>query len=196
MADNTTLNTMSGGDVIAADDIGGIKFQRIKLIHGADGVNAGDVSTVNGLPVNNLGIYNSTPISLTNGSYSTFNLDENAILRVVEQEVPTYEDAARGKAIVEHKYDATRRTTEGLVVSGSNFCHTISISPLTATPTAGLLTIYDNTAESGTAIYSEWVFATAIGHTVIIDRSMQNGIYVGFDGTLANIAVTISHDPV
>lgn len=51
MADNTTLNAGSGGDVIASDDISGVKFQRIKLIHGADGVNAGDVSTVNPLPV-------------------------------------------------------------------------------------------------------------------------------------------------
>lgn len=51
MADNTILNAGSGGDVIAADDIGGVKFQRIKLIHGADGVNAGDVSTDNPLPV-------------------------------------------------------------------------------------------------------------------------------------------------
>ena len=51
MADNTTLNAGTGGDVIASDDIGGVKFQRIKLIHGSDGVNAGDVSDANGLPV-------------------------------------------------------------------------------------------------------------------------------------------------
>ena len=50
MADNTTLNAGTGGDVIASDDIGGVKFQRIKLIHGADGVNAGDVAEGNGLP--------------------------------------------------------------------------------------------------------------------------------------------------
>lgn len=51
MADNTTLNTGSGGDTVAADDISGVKYQRVKLIHGADGVNAGDVSSANGLPV-------------------------------------------------------------------------------------------------------------------------------------------------
>ena len=43
---------MSGGDTIAADDISGVKYQRIKLIHGADGTNDGDVSTANGLPIN------------------------------------------------------------------------------------------------------------------------------------------------
>lgn len=51
MADNTTLDAGSGGDVIAADDISSVKYQRIKLIHGADGVNAGDVALANGLPV-------------------------------------------------------------------------------------------------------------------------------------------------
>jgi len=51
MADNTTLNAGTGGDVIAADDISTVKYQRIKLIHGADGTNDGDVSTANPLPV-------------------------------------------------------------------------------------------------------------------------------------------------
>lgn len=51
MADNTILNLGSGGDTIATDDIGGVKFQRVKLIHGADGVNDGDVSEVNPFPV-------------------------------------------------------------------------------------------------------------------------------------------------
>jgi len=42
---------MTGGDDIGADDIASVKYQRVKLIHGADGVNDGDVSSVNGLPV-------------------------------------------------------------------------------------------------------------------------------------------------
>lgn len=53
MADNTTLNTMTGGDTIATDEIAGAKFQRIKLIHGADGVNDGDVAKTNPLPTYN-----------------------------------------------------------------------------------------------------------------------------------------------
>jgi len=51
MADNTTLNTGSGGDVIGADDISSVKYQRVKLIHGVDGTNDGDVATTNPLPV-------------------------------------------------------------------------------------------------------------------------------------------------
>lgn len=37
MADNTELNAGSGGDIIATDDIGGVKYQRVKLSLGADG---------------------------------------------------------------------------------------------------------------------------------------------------------------
>jgi hypothetical protein len=49
MADNTTLNTGSGGDVIATDDIGGVKHQRVKVEYGADG-SATDVSNSTPLP--------------------------------------------------------------------------------------------------------------------------------------------------
>lgn len=52
MADNTQLPVPStNGDVIATDDIGGVKFQRIKMILGADGVNDGDVSSSNPVPI-------------------------------------------------------------------------------------------------------------------------------------------------
>lgn len=63
MSDNVTLNPGVSGDSIGADDIGGVKYQRVKLIHGADGVNAGDVSQANGLPV----------IVTGSGSASTLN---------------------------------------------------------------------------------------------------------------------------
>ena len=49
MADNTILNTGTGGDVIATDDIGGIKHQRVKMQHGTDG-SATDVSSASPMP--------------------------------------------------------------------------------------------------------------------------------------------------
>lgn len=51
MADNTVLNPGSGGVTVGDDDISGVKYQRIKLIHGVDGTNDGDVSRSNPLPV-------------------------------------------------------------------------------------------------------------------------------------------------
>lgn len=50
MADNTVLNIGTGGDVIASDDIGGVKFQRVKISVGADG-SATDATETTPLPV-------------------------------------------------------------------------------------------------------------------------------------------------
>jgi hypothetical protein len=60
MADNTQLNTGLGGDIIAADDIGAVKYQRVKLIHGIDGVNDGDIAKANPLPVFNINTAKAT----------------------------------------------------------------------------------------------------------------------------------------
>lgn len=48
MADNTTLP--GTGEVIAADDIGGIKHQRVKIVWGTDGT-ANDADTASGKPM-------------------------------------------------------------------------------------------------------------------------------------------------
>lgn len=50
MADNVSI-TPGTGDTVAADDIAGAKHQRIKVTLGADGVNDGDVSASNPMPV-------------------------------------------------------------------------------------------------------------------------------------------------
>ena len=51
MADDVTLNAMTGGDVIGADDISSVKYQRVKIIVGANGTNDGDVCAGAPLPV-------------------------------------------------------------------------------------------------------------------------------------------------
>lgn len=50
MADDITLNSGSGGDTLAADDIAGVKYQRVKISVGADGA-AADNSTAAPLAV-------------------------------------------------------------------------------------------------------------------------------------------------
>lgn len=53
MTDNVILNPGTGGDTVAADDIAGIKYQRIKTGFGEEGVYA-DVSLTDPLPVSDL----------------------------------------------------------------------------------------------------------------------------------------------
>jgi hypothetical protein len=57
MADNVALKSDASATVatLATDEISSAHYQRIKLIHGADGVNAGDVSTANPLPIGDAG---------------------------------------------------------------------------------------------------------------------------------------------
>lgn len=83
MADNTTLNTGTGGDVIASDDISSVKYQRIKLVHGIDGTNDGDVARTNPLPVGNYfatrsdtytGAANGTTVDVSTKPCSKFSL--------------------------------------------------------------------------------------------------------------------------
>lgn len=54
MADDITLNSGTGGATLAADDIGGVHHQRVKIQYGADGA-ATDVSDSNPLPIDDAG---------------------------------------------------------------------------------------------------------------------------------------------
>ena len=78
MADNTVLASGSGGDTIATDDIAGVKYPRSKIVIGADGVNDGDVSSANPLPVTgsltvDLGANND--VTVTNATASSLKAE-------------------------------------------------------------------------------------------------------------------------
>lgn len=82
MADNTVLNAGSGGDVIATDDIAGVKHQRVKVEHGDDG-SATDASATNPLPVG-LGLVapkasHATVAALAAGGSSDLDSDQIAV---------------------------------------------------------------------------------------------------------------------
>lgn len=50
MADNITIEPRTQ-ETIAYDDIGGVKYPRMKLVHGSDGSTAGDVAADNPIPM-------------------------------------------------------------------------------------------------------------------------------------------------
>lgn len=84
-------------------------------------------------------------------------------------------------------------TADTAVITGKGKLHTVSIGPGTASVTAGLVTVYDNTAESGTILYKEWVTTGVVGHTITLDCDFYTGLYVGYDGTLANAVATVTY---
>lgn len=90
-------------------------------------------------------------------------------------------------------WSRARLTADGQIKASAGLLHQIIISPTQATPVAGLLTIYDNTAESGTVLWSGWFKATDDNQTIILDVLAATGIYCGFDGTLTGIAVVATY---
>lgn len=73
MADNVAI-TPGSGDTVAADDIGGAKYQRVKVVIGADGTNDGDISSANPLPTSLVGTVstaNSSAVALGGGAAFT-----------------------------------------------------------------------------------------------------------------------------
>ena len=78
MADDVTLNSMTGGDVIAADEISGVKYQRVKIVEGDNGTNDGDISATNPLPVTAV---------LTTGSAAIGKLAANSAVDIGDVDV-------------------------------------------------------------------------------------------------------------
>jgi hypothetical protein len=99
MADNVPINPGIGGAVIATDDIAGVQYQRIKLVLGDNGINAGDVSSTNPIPVSgpvtNTELRASSVVTITHehnkthegsffsGGYYSASLANNATLDIL-----------------------------------------------------------------------------------------------------------------
>lgn len=80
MADNTTLNPGTGGDVIASDDVGGVKYQVVKLAVGADGA-AALVANANPIPVSDAG--GALTVDGTVGVSGTVTVDGSGVTQPV-----------------------------------------------------------------------------------------------------------------
>ena len=77
MADNTVLNSGTGGDTIASDDIGGVKYQRVKLSCGADG-SATDVPVGGGVEAAAL------RVTIASDSTGVVSIDDNGASLTVD----------------------------------------------------------------------------------------------------------------
>lgn len=87
MADNFDF-TPGSGKTRASDDIGGLHFERTKLVHGADGTNDGDVSKTNGYPVAGAQAEYETLVEITTitSSYQSCALSNVSTSRVLRVE--------------------------------------------------------------------------------------------------------------
>lgn len=137
MADNTTINVGTGGDVIATDDlttlnggaVAGVKAQRVKIGFGSDG-SFRDVDATNGLPVDITDGTNAITVKPTN--VSTTQTDTALVVAVRPTPRQTYTavlnrvatgaltaNTAKAVLSIEHSAAATKTIRlRQLIVSG------------------------------------------------------------------------------
>ena len=127
----------------------------------------------------------------TDGNYATANTDSTGHLWSRDGFAPVYENNTTGKALTEENYTNTRVTADGQIKASAGFVRHISFAA-TGTVTAGVITLYDNTAESGTVMWSGTIQVGTAPVTVPIHAEAGTGIYVGYDGTIANVATNVS----
>ncbi len=103
------------------------------------------------------------------------------------------EDVVNDVMKVEQRYAYSLVAANTAVKSAPGFLHTLTFSCNDAAPTAGTIDVYDNTAASGTKIFSWTLTTTAFTPcSVIIDTSFATGLYVAFT-TTADVNVTVSY---
>jgi hypothetical protein len=90
-------------------------------------------------------------------------------------------------------YLYSRKVADGQVKASAGTLNSMVISP-TGVVVAGVLTIYDNAAETGTVLFSVALPVTTFTTIVIpLNIAFANGLYCGFDATLANVQVLFSY---
>lgn len=155
---------------------------------------AADNAAAVGSPVLVGGYYESGTDTYADGDAAKLHMDVNGNAKVVEQYAPAYEDNTNSKAVVEHRYTSSGSiTADTLVKTGAGLIHTITFSCDDAAPTAGSFTLFDNTAESGTEVFSHTFTTTPfMPFSVILDHTFATGLYAGFT-TTADVNVVISY---
>lgn len=121
-------------------------------------------------------------------------MDEtNNALKVVLATTIAGEDVTNDVAKVEQRFSYSLVTSDTAIKSAPGFLHTLTFSCNDAAPTAGTIDVYDNTAASGTKIFS-WTCTTAAFApcSVLIDAVFATGLYVDFT-TTADVNVTVSY---
>lgn len=129
MADNVGI-TPGIGATAAADDIGGVLHQRVKLTLGADGVSDGDVSSTNPMPVNlpNTTTNNPLPTQEIGGAMSLLSRILNVLMS------PMGFDRS-----------LSRQRVTGIIESGA----VTTVSTVTTVTTCGTVSSLTNVASIG-----------------------------------------------
>jgi hypothetical protein len=188
MADNTTLDAGSGGDVIATDDIGGVKYQRVKISQGADG-SATDVGIGGGTEATAL------RVTIASDSTGVLSIDDNGAAITVDGTVTANLGATDTAALA-----AIETAVEILdnAISGNEMQVDIVSAPTVTVDNAGTFAVQADTElttgdlDTGAGTDTRAVVGlagTASGGAQLIPGSSTDGLLVNLG---ANNDVTVS----
>lgn len=166
------------------------------LVSGQGGRVKGNVShgtTDGGAPVKIGGRYSASTVTLSDGQRGDAMLDANGNLKVTLGTTISGEDVTNDVLKVEQRNTILNCTADTLVKTGAGFLHTVTFSA-TGTSTAGWITLFDSTSETGTVI-QQFYLPAALGAPVTItyDGSFGTGLYVGYGTSVSLIGVTVSY---
>ena len=183
---------------LPAVQIGNTSSQPVPVSLVADGYTGLPVitstSSSTGIPPSSIdlvgGVYQLTPPSLTSGSLSSLQFDVNSNLQSNLATSIAGEDFNYNRLAIIGKYNYTYISTQTttIIKYGPGLLHTINFQPLAS----GVITIYDNTAGSGSIIFSSTQPSTLLGGSVcsIFDIQFNIGLTIVTSG--ANQTINIS----
>jgi hypothetical protein len=165
MADNVAI-TPGTGATIAADDIGGVLYQRAKVVWGADGA-ANDTSAANPMPVVQTGTH-TVELGAT----------DNAVLDAIAASLNTLDNVVSGN---EAQVDVVTMPSVSLTNISSGEYETVA-----ASQTAQTLG-----ATGGTGDYLAGVLivpaTTSPGNVIILDNATSITIFTGGASSVSNL---------
>jgi hypothetical protein len=134
------------------------------------------------------GVYNSTPPTLTNGQQYTEQLDVNGNLKDTMATLLAGEDLVNNVIKVEQRfsYAVIQTAATTIVKSGAGFLHAFNVIG----GTLGQITVYDNTAGSGTMIIPTTTISGIGQLPAIYDIAFNTGLTIV---TATAIDITISY---
>jgi hypothetical protein len=197
MADNTTLNTGTGGDVIATDDISGVKYQRVKIVLGADGVNGGDVSSSNAMPISDNGGSITVDGSVTVSGTVTANAGTGTLNVSVQNASIPVTDNAGSLTVDNNGTFAVQAAQSGTWTLGAN--SGIDIGDVTINNTSGASAV--NIQDGGNSITVDGTVSVTDGLNIEGDVAHDstdsgNPVKIGFQAENAVPAAVATGDRV
>jgi hypothetical protein len=199
VADNTTIDAGSGGDVIATDDIGGVKYQRVKISQGADG-SATDVGIGGGTEATAL------RVTIASDSTGVLSIDDNGAAITVDGTVTANLGATDTAALA-----AIETAVEILdnAVSGNEMQVDIVSAPTVTVDNAGTFAVQADTElttgdlDTGAGTDTRAVVGlagTASGGAQLIPGSSTDGLLVNLgsnnDVTVSGVATAANQTTV